>query len=119
MSQSLCIISSRPPFAGQSAREALDAALVAASYEIPTSLLLMGDGVLQLLSNQQPEAIPRKNLSAMFQALPLYGLETVYVDKQSLVERHLSEQDLQPPVTVLTQEQLKAFILQHPKVLNF
>ena len=119
MSEALCIISSKAPFSGQSAREALDAALVAASYEIPTSLLLMGDGVYQLLKHQQADLIPRKNLSSMFQALPIYGIDTVYVDEISLAERKINQQDLLPNVTVLPHSQLSDFIQQHPKVLNF
>ena len=119
MSDALCIISTKAPYAGHSAREALDSALVAASYEIPTSILLMGDGVFQLLKHQQTEQIPRKNISAMLQALPFYGIDTIHVDQLSLNERNLSEEDLQLPVTLLSQPQLSQFIQQHPKVLSF
>ncbi|OED45243.1 hypothetical protein ACH42_05295 [Endozoicomonas sp. (ex Bugula neritina AB1)] len=119
MPDALCVISTKAPFAGQSAREALDSALVAASYDIPTSILLMGDGVYQLLKQQQPEHIPRKNLSSMFQALSLYGIETVYVDQLSLSERNLNQDDLQVPVSLLSQEQISPFLQQHPKVLSF
>ena len=119
MTDTLCIISTKAPYDGQSAREALDAALVAASYDIPTALLLMGDGVYQIKTGQQPGQLPRKNLSAMFQALPLYGIETVYIDQSALAERGLNEADLQPPYTCLTEDQLATLIQQHPKVLSF
>ena len=76
-SQSLCIISTRAPYSGQTAREALDLALVSASYDLDTSLILMGDGVYQLLDNQSPESIHRKNLTSMFKALPLYGIDSI------------------------------------------
>ena len=119
MSDALCIISTKAPYSGQSAREALDAALVAASYDIPTSLLLMGDGVYQLLNNQKPESIPRKNLTSMFQALPLYGIDSIYIDQQSLTERNIQESSLQASAHILSQENLSDFIQQHPKVLSF
>ena len=100
-------------------REALDAVMVAASFEIPTSLLLMGDGVYQLLQNQQPELLPRKNLCAMMQAFPLYDIETIYVDEQSLQERNISEDQLQLPHTLVSSAELPAFIAKHQQVLNF
>ncbi len=119
MSQSVCIISTRAPYSGQAAREALDAALVSASYEIPTSLLLMGDGVFQLLKGQEASDIPRKNLSAMLQVLPLYGIETIHVDQVSLDERSLNVADLHDAITILGQGELPLFIQKHSKALNF
>ena len=119
MSQSLCIISTKAPYAGQSAREALDVVMVAASFEIPTSLLLMGDGVYQLLQKQQPEILPRKNLSSMMRALPMYDIETIYVDQQSLQERGISDDQLQSPFTLVCATELPAFIAKHQQVLNF
>ena len=119
MSQSLCVISTKAPYAGQSAREALDAVMVAASFEIPTSLLLMGDGVYQLLQKQQPELLPRKNLSSMMQAFPLYDIETIYVDEQSLRERGISVEQLQSPHTLVALDDLPTFIANHQQVLNF
>lgn len=119
MSQSVCIISTRAPYSGQSAREALDAVLVCASYDVPATLLLMGDGVLQLLKGQDSEHIPRKNLSAMLQVLPLYGIETIHVDETSLLERGLDASELCQAVTVVSQDRLPLFIGQHAKVLNF
>ena len=119
MSPSLCVISTKAPFAGQSAREALDAVMVAASFEIPVSLLLMGDGVYQLLQKQQPELLPRKNLSSMMQAFPLYDIETIHVDAQSLQERGISTDQLQAPFTLVGSHDLPAFIASHQQVLNF
>ena len=119
MSQSVCIISTRAPYSGQSAREALDALLVCASYDVPATLLLMGDGVFQLLQGQESQQIPRKNISAMLQVLALYGIETIHVEEASLLERGLNTTDLSQAVTVLGQDQLPLFIGQHSKVLNF
>lgn len=119
MRKSVCIISTCAPYSGQSAREALDTVMVAASYEIPASLLLMGDGIFQLLSQQQPENIPRKNLSALFKALPLYDIDTIYIDQMSLEERGIQKEELLPSVTLLSKEELPAFIKQHDRILNF
>ncbi len=119
MSDSVCIISTRAPYCGQFAREALDAVLVSASYEVPTTLLLMGDGVLQLLKGQNPGDIPRKNLFSMLQALPLYGIETIYVEEASLQERGLPLAALHDGITVLESKALPSFLQRHAKVLTF
>lgn len=119
MSQSICVISTRAPYSGQTAREALDVALVSASYDLDTSLILMGDGVYQALHEQNPEALPRKNLTALLKALPMYGIETIYVDADSLAERNLSADQLLPDITLLEEGALAPFIACHDKVLNF
>ena len=119
MSHSVCIISTRAPYSGQAAREALDTALVSASYDIETSLLLIGDGVYQLLKGQDAGQIPRKNLSAMLQVLPLYGIETIHVDQVSLDERGISPDALQEGVTIIAGDELPQFIQQHSRVFNF
>ena len=119
MNPSVCIISTRSPYHGQNAREALDAALVSASYDLDTSLLLMGDAVYQLLDNQSPEQLSRKSLTAMLKALPMYGIETIFVDSESLQERSLTEDQLIDGFTLLEEGALAPFIAQHDKVLNF
>ncbi|WP_194842633.1 sulfurtransferase complex subunit TusC [Endozoicomonas sp. OPT23] len=116
---SLCVVSSQSPYRGQSAREALDAALVSASYDLPTSLLLMGDGVYQLVDHQDPSQLPRKNLLAMFKSLELYGIETVYVDSESLDERGLEPEQLLPVYTLLEGDGVATFLATQKKVLNF
>ena len=118
MSHSICVISTRAPYAGQFAREALDAVLVSASYDLDTHLLLMGDGVFQLLQGQNGTAISRKNMTSMLQALPLYGVDTIYVDEASLQERGFSETMLPEGVTVLKPDAVSSFIQQHSRVLK-
>lgn len=119
MAMSLCVISTRAPYQGQSAREALDAAFVSASCDITTSMLLAGDGVYQLLADQTPAVLPRKSLLALMKSLPLYGIETIHVDGQSLTERHIPEASLMPPFKLIPPEQLADFLSQHDKVLSF
>lgn len=119
MNHSLCIISTKSPYQGYCAREALDTAFVSSSYNIPTSLLLMGDGVYQIVAAQSPDLLPRKNLSALFKSLPLYGLEIIYVDEESLAERNLSPDQLLANHKILTALQLQALLNTHDKILSF
>lgn len=87
--KSLLVISCHPP-ARLAAREALDLVLAAAAFGVPTGLLFMGDGVLQLLKGQDAKAAGQKSLTANLQALELYGVEDVLVCQHSLAERGIN-----------------------------
>ncbi|PJE78887.1 Intracellular sulfur oxidation protein DsrF [invertebrate metagenome] len=119
MDTSVCIISTKSPYRGQLAKEAVDATFVSASYGLTTDLLLMGDGIYQLLDQQHPENLPRKSLLSMLKSLPIYGIESVYVDEDSLKARHICAEELALPVKLLTAKQLPSFINQHNKTLTF
>lgn len=119
MSCSVCIISTKSPYKGLYAGEALDVALVSACYDNPTSLLLMGDGVYQLLAGQKSDLLPRKNLLSLFKSLPLYGIDKVYIDEVSLTERNLQVEQLLPAHVLLSLSQIQVMINQHDRILNF
>ena len=80
--KSLLVISRQPPSA-LAAREALDLALAAAAFGVPVSMLFMDAGVLE------SALIEQKPLAANLQALPMFGVEDVYVCHHSLAERGL------------------------------
>jgi tRNA 2-thiouridine synthesizing protein C len=97
MSKSMLIISRQAPWAGPSAREALDIALAGGAFDLPLGLLFLDDGVFQLAAGQQPGALQQKDLSANLQALPLFGVEELFVSNRSLAERGLDEAVLALP----------------------
>ncbi|OBU09581.1 tRNA 2-thiouridine(34) synthase TusC [Photobacterium aquimaris] len=84
----------QPPHGTTSGREGLDALLAASAYTEALSVFFIGDGVLQLVKHQQPNAILSRNYSATFKMLPLYDIENIYVCQQSLAERGLCREDL-------------------------
>ena len=94
----------------------LDMVLASAVFDQQIQLLFMDDGVLQLLNGQQPEALPAKSLAANLSALPLFGVEQVFVDAVALQARGLSAADLILPVTPLDQAQMQALIAASDQV---
>ncbi|MBB1521469.1 sulfurtransferase complex subunit TusC [Aquipseudomonas guryensis] len=118
MSKSLLIISRQAPWAGPSAREALDIALAGGAFDLPLGLLFLDDGVFQLLPQQQPAALQQKDLTANLQALPMFGVESLYVASRSLSERGLSEQPLVLPVEQLDDSQLTLLIDRYDQVIT-
>jgi tRNA 2-thiouridine synthesizing protein C len=101
MARSLLMVSRRAPWAGLAAREALDIALAGGAYELPLAMLFMDDGVFQLVKGQAPQALEQKNLGANLQALPLFGIDALYVCAASLAERGLAPEQLALDVNVL------------------
>ena len=86
--KSLLVISRQPP-TSIAAREALDLALAAAAFGVPVSMLFMDAGVLQLLPGQESTLIEQKPVASNLQALPMFGVEDLFVCQHSLAERGL------------------------------
>jgi tRNA 2-thiouridine synthesizing protein C len=117
--QRIAIINSQVPYANNAGKDALDVALIYASYEQQVSLFFHGDGVWQLVPQQSPETIQQKNYLKTFAAFDLYDIEHVYVCQQSLNERALPAQFHIDNVTILPQADFNQYIAQHAVILRF
>lgn len=111
----LSIISSSPINSATSA-EALELLLVAAAFDVPTSLLFAGPGVLNLLPNQNAEGLARKTPSKQLGALKLYGVESVYACEASMKRYGVNDSIID--VTPANQAALSALIREHDVVLS-
>ncbi|MDY1045879.1 MULTISPECIES: sulfurtransferase complex subunit TusC [Pseudomonas] len=110
MAKSMLIISRQAPWAGPAAREALDIALAGGAYDLPVSMLFLDDGVYQLTDAQAPGAVQQKNLAANLQALPLFGVDELFVCAASLARRGLSDAALAIAAQTQTDEQLRELL---------
>ena len=119
MKKSFLLICRRAPYGQSLAREALDVALTAATFDQTVALLFIGDGVLQLVKSQQPAAIAQKALDKQLSALPLYDVETLYVEADALRARGLGTGDLVLPVELLDTAEIERQIEAHDVVLGF
>lgn len=118
MAKSLLLICRRSPWSGPAAREALDVALAGGAFDLPISLLFLDDGVFQLKPGQQPAAVQQKDLTANLQALPLFGVEALYVARADLDSRGLSAEHLNLPATPVEDVDLAALLDQHDLVIT-
>ena len=55
--KTLAIINAKAPYSDNAGKDALDIALIFGSFEQPVSLFFQGDGVYQLIDEQQAELI--------------------------------------------------------------
>ena len=102
------IIQRQPPYSGQHAYESLDLALAYTVMDVECALLFIDDGVWQLLRSQAPAT--QKSLIKNFAALPLYGIEKLYVERESLLTRGITTSDIIDNVEVIDSEACRELI---------
>lgn len=118
--RSLLLINRQPPWAGSVAREALDIVLTAGAFELPVGLLLLDDGVFQLVSDQKAAILQQKDSVANLQALPLFGVENIYVSQRALNERGLEASTLlDVGFQILEDEALAQLMVSYDHLVTF
>jgi len=91
-------VNRRAPHGSNYAQEGLEVALIGAAFDQDVAMAYVDDGVFQLKINQDTSEIGTKNFSATYGALGDYDVKKVYVERESLASRGLSEEDLMPLV---------------------
>src|SRR5688572_30951323 len=108
----LLFLTTRSPWTSASASSCNDMVMTAAIFDQSVKLLFCGDGVYQLLKNQDGTACGMKTLAKQLSALDLYGIKQVYSEKSALQERGLQERDLLQAVTALSCDQMRSLIAE-------
>lgn len=126
-------VNRKAPYGTIYALESLEVVLIGAAFDQDVSLAFLDDGVFQLTRGQNTEAIGVKNFSPTFRALGDYDVTKLYVERESLEERGLSEGDLQeimyededddwaekPSVRIVSRVQLADIMANQHVVLSF
>lgn len=95
------IVLSRPPYAGNLARAALDLALAYAVFNQSPRILFQGAGAQQLRDGQAPDKAGRKSLRRVIDSMPMYDLDEIYVARESLERFAISADDLPAHAKIL------------------
>ena len=112
-------VNRKPPYGTIYALESLEVVLIAATFDQDCSLVFMDDGVYQLAKSQNTKAIGLKNFSPTYRALDDYDINKLYVERESLQQRGLDEDDLMVPVAVLSSAELADLMAAQDVVLSF
>ncbi|WP_260961379.1 sulfurtransferase complex subunit TusC [Pseudomonas citri] len=119
MAKSILLISRQAPWSGPGAREALDIVLAGGAFDLPIGLLFLDDGVFQLTAGQSAKAVQQKDLSANLQALPMFGVEDLFLCADSAAERAIATDTLAlDGVAVLTAPDIAALIDRYDQVIT-
>lgn len=99
-------VNRKAPYGTIYALESLEVVLISAAFDQDVSLAFLDDGVFQLKKGQQTKGIETKNFSPTYRALDGYDIEKLYVEKESMEARGLTEDDLLVDVTVLSRDEM-------------
>ena len=112
-------VNRRAPYGSIYALEALEVVLVGAAFDQDVSVVFMDDGVYQLKKDQDTSGVGMKNFSPAYRALEMYDVEKLYVEKESLQTRGLTEEQLIVPVEVLSQDEIGELMEQQDVIFSF
>ena len=112
-------VNRRAPHGTVYAQESLEVVLIGAAFDQDVSVVFLDDGVYQIRKDQDTGAIGTKNFSKTFRALEMYDVEKLYVEKESMEARGMTEDDLNVPVEVKTSEEIGRLMEEQDVVLSF
>jgi tRNA 2-thiouridine synthesizing protein C len=112
-------VNRKAPYGTIYALESLEVVLITATFDQDVSLVFLDDGVYELLKGQNTKAVGIKNFSPTYRALDGYDVEKLYVERESLEARGISEYQLLVDVEVLSSAQMGELMQQQDVVLSF
>jgi tRNA 2-thiouridine synthesizing protein C len=112
-------VNRKAPYGTIYALESLEVVLIGAAFEQDVSLAFLGDGVYQLARGQDTKAAEVKNFSPTFRALEDYDVTKLYVEREALEARGLTEEDLVVPVQVMDAAKIAEIMESQDVVLTF
>jgi tRNA 2-thiouridine synthesizing protein C len=112
-------VNRKAPYGTIYALESLEVVLIGAAFEQDVSLAFVGDGVFQLTKGQDTKALEVKNFSPTFRALEDYDVTKLYVEREALEARGLTEGDLVVPVEVVDAQRMTQIMQDQDVILSF
>jgi tRNA 2-thiouridine synthesizing protein C len=112
-------VNRKAPYGTIYALEGLEVVLISAAFDQDVSLAFLDDGVYQLMKGQHTKALDVKNFSPTYRALEGYDIEKLFVERESLEARGLSEENLIVPVEVLSREEMGKLMEEQHVVISF
>jgi tRNA 2-thiouridine synthesizing protein C len=112
-------VNRKAPYGTIYALESLEVVLIAAAFDQDVSLAFLDDGVYQIVKGQNTKNINVKNFSPTYRALEGYDIEKLYVEKESMEARGLSEDDFVVDVKVLGKAEMAELMTASDVVMSF
>ena len=112
-------VNRKAPYGTVYALEGLEVVLISAAFDQDVSLAFLDDGVYQLVKGQDTKAIEEKNFSPTYRALEDYDIDKLYVERESLQSRGLTESDLLVEAKVVPARELAALMNATDVLISF
>lgn len=112
-------VNRKAPYGTIYALEGLEVVLISAAFEQDVSMAFIDDGVFELKKGQDTKALGQKNFSPTYRALEGYDIEKLYVERESMEARGLTEDDLLVDVIVMDRAELAAKMDEQDVLISF
>ncbi len=126
-------INRHAPYGSIYALEGLEVVLIGAAFDQDVCMAFIGDGVFQLKKGQDTADTGMKNFSPTYRALGDYEVNRLYVERESLEQRGLAEDDLmeltwedededwaeKPSIHIVSRQELAQMMDEQDVLLNF
>lgn len=112
-------VNRKAPYGTVYALESLEVVLIGAAFEQDVTLVFLDDGVFQLAKGQDTSDSDMKNFSPTYRALEMYDVEKLYVEKEALDARGLTEEDLLVDVEVKSAAEIRDLMEEMDVILSF
>lgn len=100
------------------AYENLETVLIMAAYDQDISMFYIDDGVYALKKDQNTDPIGIKGFVKTLTVLEDYDVEKIYVDKTSMEERGLTQDDLAIPVEILESAEIAKLMAEQDAIIS-
>jgi len=115
----ILFVNRQAPFGRSYAKESLDALLAGSAYDQDISVLFSGDGVFQLIKEQQAKDIGQKNIAATLPALEMYDITKIFAQASALNARGLKTEQLAIDIKPLTDAEISTLTQNQDCILSF
>jgi tRNA 2-thiouridine synthesizing protein C len=112
-------VNRKAPYGTIYALEGLEVVLISAAFEQDVSMAFVDDGVYELKKGQDTKALGQKNFSPTYRALEGYDIEKLYVDRESMEARGLSEDDLLVDAQVVSAAEMAELMAEQDVLISF
>jgi len=117
--QKIMFVMEKAPHGSIYPYEGLEFILITGAYEQDLSLVFIGDGVYTLKKEQDTAKLGIKGFMKTWRTLEGYDIEKLYVDRKSLEDRGLTEDDLIVDVELKSSEELNVLMNEQHAVFPF
>jgi len=111
-------VNRKPPYGTVYALEVLEMVLISAAFDQDVHIAFLDDGIYQIKKGQDTKDLGMKNFSPTYRALEGYDIEKLFVEREGLEERGLTEDDLLVPVEVISRADMGKLMAEMDVVLT-
>lgn len=112
-------VNRKAPYGTIYAMESLEVVMISAAFDQDVSLAFLDDGIFQIVKGQETSLIGMKNFSRTYRALEDLDVTKLFVEKESMVARGISESDFIVPAKVISVMEMADLMHSQDIILSF